>query len=158
MNALLARYKYLVLILGLVLRIALMLYIDWHDENSAPGELKLTDIDYYVFTDGSKYMLAGGSPYERHTYRYTPLLSYLVAPSITWHRLWGKSLFVLVDAYCAYLLQHLLWLTSNSHTPAQIQALTAVWMLNPVTLNVSARGNADSIICALVLQCLLYLL
>lgn len=37
-------------------------------------ELNGTDIDYKVYTDAAYY----DSPYERHTYRYTPLLAYMM--------------------------------------------------------------------------------
>ena len=40
--------------------------------------MKYSDIDYSVYTDAAGYLANGGSPYDRHTYRYTPLLAYMM--------------------------------------------------------------------------------
>lgn len=37
-------------------------------------EVKYTDVDFWVFTEGAKHVAAGGSPYARTTYRYSPLM------------------------------------------------------------------------------------
>lgn len=54
----------------------------------------------------------------------------------------GKLLFSLFDIFCGYLL-HLLG--------AGKEKILFAWLLNPMVLTVSTRGNAESIVCALVL-------
>jgi phosphatidylinositol glycan class M len=61
-----------------------------------------------VFTDAAKYVLDGSSPYERATYRYTPLLAYMMLPNLTWFRAFGKVLFVLCDLIAGFLIHRLM--------------------------------------------------
>ena len=52
--------------LALAVRICLVLYGEIHDQHSL---LKYTDVDYKVFSDAARHVCAGGSPYQRLTYR-----------------------------------------------------------------------------------------
>lgn len=89
---------------SLCIRLALIVYGQLHDERSA---VKYTDIDYAVTTDGARHVLAGESPYRRHTYRYSPLLAYLLVPNLLWHPAAGKLLFVGCDLLVAVLIKWL---------------------------------------------------
>ncbi|KAI4242190.1 MAG: hypothetical protein L6R42_011088, partial [Xanthoria sp. 1 TBL-2021] len=66
----------------------------------AYSPFKYTDIDYMVFTDAALYVSQGLSPYERETYRYTPLLAWILIPTSWPGTFWfsiGKVLFAISD-------------------------------------------------------------
>lgn len=72
---------------SVVLRALLLAYGELQDNFSA---VKYTDIDYHVFTDAARYVTNGQSPFLRSTYRYSPLLAYMLVPNILVTRIWGK--------------------------------------------------------------------
>ena len=87
--------------LALLIRILLFLlglYIDKYTPSS------YTDIDYKVFTDGASYLLSLKSPYNRHTYRYTPLLALIMTPNIFLNENFGKIFFIILDLICGFLI------------------------------------------------------
>jgi phosphatidylinositol glycan class M len=75
------------LIASAALRLALIAYGMLHDSLL---EVKYTDIDYLVFTDGARYVADGKSPFLRSTYRYSPLLAFIMVPNVVITQVWGK--------------------------------------------------------------------
>lgn len=78
------------LVFSAIFRVALILYGEWQDTHL---EVRYTDVDYLVFSDAASYVAMGDSPYKRTTYRYSPLLAFLLVPNSFIHRSWGKFLF-----------------------------------------------------------------
>ncbi|KAJ9454735.1 GPI mannosyltransferase 1 [Diplonema papillatum] len=119
------------------LRLAMIAYGCWHD---AAMPVKYTDVDYEVFTDAALRVCAGRSPYDRQTYRYPPTLAVLLTPNCLW-KPFGKVLFAAADVACGLVLVHLCRLTRSP-----VKTVYALWLLNPVVINVSTRGNADALV------------
>jgi len=112
-------------------------------------EVKYTDVDYRVFTDGARHVWEGGSPYDRHTYRYSPLLAYMMVPNM-WSPSIGKLVFVMFDILAGHLIYCIL--RSEASVSESVSRLAAcTWLHNPLVMNVSTRGSAESVIVALVL-------
>lgn len=160
-----------VLISATTLRLLLLIYGTWQDTHSA---LKYTDIDYAVFTDAARYVARGESPYARATYRYTPLLAWLLYPT-SWaegasasglgvglgtETLWfsfGKILFSLSDILAGWLVYRLLVEGSGGHghgrqmnPPKALCYVSGAWLLNPMVANISTRGSSEGLLGVLV--------
>lgn len=135
--------------LALLMRVGLILYGEWQDKNMV---VKYTDIDYHVFTDAARNVYSGGSPYERATYRYTPLLALILTPNIALHQAFGKVLFIVFDVLTGYLLYRIQIERGFEDKTAVLSS--CFWLFNPVAGTVSSRGNAESIMAFLVLATL----
>ncbi|KAG6829193.1 hypothetical protein H0H92_005394 [Tricholoma furcatifolium] len=115
-----------ILILSIILRVALIVYSEWHDQHSI---VKYTDIDYRVFSDAARFLVHPdpsnyaqgpltraipqlrdifGNPYTRETYRYTPLLALILAPNVWIYPPFGKYLFAACDILNGVLIYRLL--------------------------------------------------
>uniref|UniRef100_A0AAV1TJ29 GPI mannosyltransferase 1 n=1 Tax=Peronospora matthiolae TaxID=2874970 RepID=A0AAV1TJ29_9STRA len=134
-------------------RFALLLY--GHFQDLYMG-VKYTDVDYDVYTDAAREITDGHSPFERTTYRYTPVLAFLLLPNIYVHQVFGKVLFVGCDLLVGYVLYRILRLRGLPDTDAVNYC--CVWLFHPFSINISTRGNADSIVVLLVLLSLLLIM
>ena len=101
------------------------------------------------------------SPYTRETYRYTPLLALLLMPNEAIHRNFGKLLFSLCDIGIGLLLHRILQLSPSQWKGRRLASdhatwwIAGLWLLNPMSANISTRGSAES---ALGLQVMAILL
>ncbi|KYK57575.1 glycosyltransferase family 50 [Drechmeria coniospora] len=148
------------------LRLVLLLYGTWQDAHSA---FKYTDIDYLVFTDAARYLLppsspspasdpvASQTPYARDTYRYTPLLAWLLLPTALhpWLFSFGKVVFALADLLAGWLILRIL---HNPHRPAmsprRAAAFAALWLWNPMVATISTRGSSEGLLGVLTMALL----
>ncbi|OCT46634.1 GPI mannosyltransferase 1 [Cladophialophora carrionii] len=140
-----------IFVAALLLRTILLVYGIYQDSVSA---LKYTDIDYYVFTDAARAVSRHSSPYDRATYRYTPLLAWILLPT-SWGGLWfhfGKVLFALCDLIAGGLILRLLKRKGLREETALKYA--SVWLLNPMVANISTRGSSEGFLCVLVMALL----
>ncbi|CAH0482503.1 unnamed protein product [Peronospora belbahrii] len=136
-----------------ILRLMLLLYGHFQDHYM---NVKYTDVDYDVYTDAAREIVEGHSPYERTTYRYTPILAFLLLPNIYVHQEVGKVLFISCDLLAGYILYDILRHRGLSD-PSAIN-YCCVWLFHPFSINISTRGNADSIVVLLVLLSLLLMM
>lgn len=137
------------------LRIIFLLYGLLQDTLSP---LPYTDIDYFVFTDAARYVHDGHSPYLRETYRYTPLLAWLLYPTAWPGSAWfsfGKILFAMSDTVAGWLI--LLVLRSpagGSMTTNRALKFASIWLLNPMVATISTRGSSEGMLAVMVIALL----
>jgi phosphatidylinositol glycan class M len=137
---------------AIALRVVFFFYGLWQDANSP---VKYTDIDYYVFTDAARFIAHGQSPYDRETYRYTPLLAWMLLPA-TWSNTWfssGKALFAVADIVAGGLIVLVLQ-SSNRMSTERALKFASIWLLNPMVATISTRGNSEGLLGVMVIALL----
>lgn len=133
-------------LLSAITHLLFFLYGEVHDRISI---VKYTDVDYFVVTDAAKLVANGRSPYDRSTYRYTPLLSWMLYPAIHWYDGCGKLMFCLCDVLVGYLIYKIIRWQNISQTKSLYCA--SAWFFNPMAIIVSSRGNFESVVACMVL-------
>jgi phosphatidylinositol glycan class M len=130
---------------SIVLRAVFLLYGLWQDANSP---MKYTDIDYYVFTDAAGYISRGQSPYARDTYRYTPLLAWLIYPTVWSGKFWfsfGKILFAIGDVAAGWMMFRILK-EYRKMSDERALKFASIWLLNPMVATISTRGSSEGLL------------
>lgn len=120
------------------------------------SSFEFEDIDYKVFTDAASLVFKGCSPYERETYRYTPLLAYLLVPNM-FFRDFGKFLFSVSTIACGIVCFKILKEKGYSEEEAA-NKVGLIWLLNPLIVSISVRGSSDSFVSLLVILSFYFLL
>lgn len=156
--------------LSVILRAVLLVYGLVQD---AYSPVKYTDIDYLVFTDASRFVASGASPYDRETYRYTPLLAWLLVPTV-WLPSFGKVVFAAADLIAGWFVARILiegdggsgggsggnatgkkdgkevsGSERRGMDPERAYRFAAIWLLNPMVATISTRGSSEGLLGAL---------
>lgn len=136
-----------------------IIFFFWGLYQDAVMEPRFTDIDYFVFTDAARFVqdsasnsIYGNTPYARETYRYTPLLAWMLLPT-TWFFSFGKVLFACGDIVAGILMLGILRATRVPPRTAVLYA-GAVWLWNPMVSIISTRGSSEGLLGAIVMALL----
>ncbi|GMM36352.1 glycosylphosphatidylinositol-alpha 1,4 mannosyltransferase I [Saccharomycopsis crataegensis] len=161
-------HNLLLIVVAFLLRIGFFLFGLYQD---ATMEVKYTDIDYVVFTDAARYVYKyNRSPYSRETYRYTPLLAYLLVPTaieVPENEIlelicfsFGKFVFIISDLITGILILKLLDYFNRDAKKSNYKnlVLSAIWLLNPMVITISTRGSSESFLTVLLTSFLYFLI
>eukprot|EP01054_Gregarina_sp_Poly1_P001554 Gregarina_sp_Poly_1__1553@NODE_1393_length_4225_cov_127_449014_g727_i1_p2_GENE_NODE_1393_length_4225_cov_127_449014_g727_i1NODE_1393_length_4225_cov_127_449014_g727_i1_p2_ORF_typecomplete_len180_score6_54PIGU/PF06728_13/2_7e18GT87/PF09594_10/1_4e03GT87/PF09594_10/1_2e08Mannosyl_trans/PF05007_13/1_8e03Mannosyl_trans/PF05007_13/8_2e05PMT_2/PF13231_6/4_1e03PMT_2/PF13231_6/0_0024DUF2142/PF09913_9/0_0075_NODE_1393_length_4225_cov_127_449014_g727_i135834122 len=147
---------------SLVLHLAFLAYGEVQDWFL---NVKYTDIDYAIYNGGAEGILhksvdvvqsmedidtflTKASPYWRSTYRYSPVMAILVMPNLWLGPVYGKILFSIFDTLTGWIMHKILIFRQVEENTGKI--LLSIWLFNPLAVQVSTRGNSDSVMTLLV--------
>jgi phosphatidylinositol glycan class M len=140
-----------ILLISFFLRLGFFLFGLYQDEHMP---LPYTDIDYYVFTDAARFVANSQSPFLRATYRYTPLLAWILTPTANdGNPLWfsfGKFIFIFCDLITGYL--------TMISIPSNVKILSIIWLFNPMVITISTRGSSESLLTSFILLSAFFLI
>ncbi|KAI3402729.2 GPI14 [Candida oxycetoniae] len=139
-----------VIVLAIALRLGFFAFGLYQDEYMP---VRYTDIDYFVFSDASRYVYQGKSPYLRETYRYTPMLALMLLPN-NWGGAWyhfGKVLFMVGDIITGVIIAKLLINQNPLASSNKNLAFASIWLLNPMVITISTRGSSESILTSMIM-------
>jgi phosphatidylinositol glycan class M len=128
---------------------------DYIDRTSTTA--KYTDTDYFVFSDAATAVYKGGSPYERHTYRYTPLVAYICLLNNYIHPAAAKIVWCICDIILAAIMWKVLELIKPGRKDNNVYYVSS-WLFSPLILALSTRGSNDNLISLLVFLTFYFLL
>lgn len=119
--------------------------------------LQFTDIDYHVFSDAALLISQGKSPYQVPTYRYPPVVAWLLVSNQYLHHCCGKVIFAIFDTLW---VREVILLSSSIRGNIAASSLPWNWIcaLNPISIYICCRGSSDAISNYFILLCLRMLL
>lgn len=154
-------------LIGLLIRLILAWFLPWlFDVRGVVPGVAYTDIDYHIFTDAANHVQHGRSPYDRHTYRYTPFLASILA-HLPHNHVMGRYIFCLADALCGWIilryrqqkrLENRIEQTMDHDDEASSRTISTLkpfyispklqdalwWLYNPLAINICTRGSSES--------------
>ena len=114
-----------------------------------PFGLRYTDVDYDVLKDGARAMMQGSSPFQRATYRYSPLVAWPLLLDLKTGLPVAKLVFCVMDVLLGDAMGRL-----ASHRGASYN-VRLLWLFNPIPIVLCTRGSWDAVSVYLVLKALL---
>lgn len=147
--------KFVLFTLSFLIRVGFIAFAEYVDRNTP--DAKYTDIDYSVFSDAATYVYKGGSPYERHTYRYTPLVAYICLVNNYIHPLAAKFVWAITDIVVGIYMWRVLDII-NDKKKENNWKYVAMWQYNPLIFYLCSRGSNDNTIVMFVFITFYYLL
>ena len=128
--------------------LAVRLFLVLQGQLFAPDHVSYEDIDYTVISDGAWYLVHFSSPYDRLTFRYPPLLAWLMVPNILLIRAAGKLIFITCDILVCLITKEVVEVETGRPMSTALQVMA---LFNPLVLNSSTRGSFDIIVSLVVM-------